>query len=58
MSARTLGHEGGGLGGPHRLEKETSISEDADPKGEWIVRSHNGWRGEQNSLYRGVETSP
>ena len=24
----------------------------------WIVRSHVGWGGEQNILYKGVETSP
>ena len=34
------------------------VSEDAGlPRG-WIVRSHIGWRGEQNILYKGVETSP
>ena len=27
-------------------------------KGGWIVRSHIGWRGEQNNLYKGVEISP
>ena len=25
-------------------------SEDADPQGRWIVRSHIGWRGERNIL--------
>ena len=24
----------------------------------WIVRSHIGWGGKQNILYKGVETSP
>ena len=28
------------------------------PGGEWIVRSHIGWKREQNILYKGVETSP
>ena len=27
------------------------------PKGGWIVRSHIGWKGERNILYKGVETS-
>ena len=27
-------------------------------KGGWIVRSHFGWGGERNILYKGVETSP
>ena len=26
-------------------------------EGGWIVRSHIGWRGERNILYKGVETS-
>ena len=29
---RMLGPEGGGLGVPHRLEKETSVSENAEPQ--------------------------
>ena len=28
------------------------------PQEGWIVRSHIGWRGEQNIPYKGVETSP
>ena len=28
-----------------------------EPGGEWIVRSHIGWRDEQNILYKGVKTS-
>ena len=27
-------------------------------EGGWIVRSHIGWGGERNILYKGVETSP
>ena len=27
------------------------------PKGGWTVRSHIGWRGEQNTLYKGVKMS-
>ena len=27
-------------------------------EGEWIVRSHIGWGGERNTLYKGVETFP
>ena len=34
MLARTLDLEGGGFGVPHRLEKETSVSEDAEPRRE------------------------
>ena len=29
-----------------------------DPEGGWIVRSHVGWGGERNTLYKGVESSP
>ena len=32
-------------------------SEDVGLQGEWIMRSHIGWRGERNILYEGVETS-
>ena len=28
------------------------------PEGEWIMISHIGLRGERNTLYKGVETSP
>ena len=28
------------------------------PKRGWIVMSHIGWGGEQNTLYKGVETFP
>ena len=42
----------------HRLEKGMSVSEDAGPEGRWIVMSHIGWGGEQNTLYNGVETFP
>ena len=28
------------------------------PERGWIVRSHIGWGGERNILYKGVETSP
>ena len=49
--------EGGGLEVPHRLEKETSASEDAGSRSGWIVRSHVGWGGERNILYKGVEAS-
>ena len=33
-------------------------SKDANPQGGWIVRSHVGWRGEQNISYKDVETFP
>ena len=32
MPARKLGPEGGGLGVPHRLEKVSSVSENARPR--------------------------
>ena len=58
MPVRTLGPEVGGLEGP------TSIGEGNECqrgcwalKGGWIVRSHVGWGGERNILYKGVETS-
>ena len=47
---------------PHRLDKGTSASEDAVPKGgvdcdvpHWLGRRTNG---EQITLYKGVETFP
>jgi len=43
---------------PRRLKRGTSVSEDADPEERWTVRSHIGWGGERNILYKGVETSP
>ena len=41
---------------PHRLEEGKSVSEDAGPKGGWIVMSHIGWGGEETTIYKGVET--
>ena len=58
MPARTLAPKVGGLGVPYRFEKGMSASKDAGLKGRWIVRSHIGWGGERNILYKGVETSP
>ena len=43
---------------PHRLEEGNSASEDTDPEWEWIVMSHISWGGEQNTIYKGVETFP
>ena len=40
------------------MEKGKSASEDAGPEGGWIVMSHIGWGGEQNTFYKGMETSP
>ena len=40
------------------MDKGTSASEDAGLEGGWIVMSHIGWRGEQNTIYKGVETFP
>ena len=59
MPVRMLGPKGGGFGRvPHRLEKGTSANEDVGPRREWIVMSHIGWGGEQNTFYKGVETFP
>ena len=45
-----------GLG---RLQMVSELdSEDARPRGGWIVRSHISWRVERNIPYKGVETSP
>ena len=38
---------------PHRLEKETNVSEDTGFRRGWIVRSHVGRRREGNILYKG-----
>ena len=49
MSVRTLGSEGGGFG-----RGLTSIGERNEcQRGRWAL---NGWGGEQNTLYKGVET--
>ena len=45
-------------GVPHRLENGTSAYEDIGHQSGWIVRSHVGWGGERNILYKGVENSP
>ena len=42
----------------HLLDRGTSVNEDVGSRRGWILRSHLGWRGEQNILYNGVETSP
>ena len=38
--------------------RDGMLARTLDSKGGWIVRSHMGWGGEQNILYKGVETSP
>ena len=40
------------------LDTRWCAIKDTGPRREWIVGSHIGWRGEQNILYKGVETSP
>ena len=42
------------------LELDTGqcASEDVGLQGEWIVRSHIGWRGERRIPYKGVQISP
>ena len=59
MPIRTLAPKGVDLEGvPHRLEKGTSVSENAGPKRGWIVMSHIGWGGEQNTIYKVWKPSP
>ena len=43
---------------PHRLEKGTSVSEDVGPQREVDCEISHWLRGEQNIIYKGVETSP
>ena len=47
---------------PHRLEKGTRkervLVRTLSLEGGWIVISHIDWEGEQNTLYKGVETFP
>ena len=43
---------------PHRLKERKSVNEDAGPRRGWIVMSHIGWRGEQTTIYKCVETFP
>ena len=38
---------------PHRLKRGMSVSEDVGPERGWIVRSHIGWRDEQNIFLYG-----
>ena len=61
--ARTLGLNGssngiGVLQMALELGFERCASEDIGPQREWIVRSHIGWRGEQNIPYKSTNTSP
>ena len=60
MLARTPGPEGGGFGGGSHIDrrKERVPARTLGPEGGWIVRSHIGWGGERNIIYKGVETSP
>ena len=45
--AKTLGLEGGGLGGSHiDWRRERVPARTLDPEGGWIVRSHIDWGGE------------
>ena len=56
---KDAGPKEGGFGRvPRRLEKGTSANENAGPEGGWIVMSHIGWGGEQNTLYKSVKTFP
>ena len=61
MPVKTLGLRGGGFGGgPISIggRKECQRGRWALKGGGWIVMSHIGWGGEQNTIYNGVETFP
>ena len=50
----------GGLGLSHMVSQPNTgrcASVDTGPQEGWIMRSHIGWGGERNILYKGVETS-
>ena len=40
------------------VDTRRCASKDAGPRREWLVRSHIGWGGERNILYKSVETFP
>ena len=40
------------------VDKRQCASKDAGPQRGWIVRSHIGWGGERNILFKGMETFP
>ena len=59
VPARMLGSRRGWIEGSHiDWRRELVPARTLGPEGGWIVRSHIGWGGEQNILYKGVETSP
>ena len=53
---KDAGPKGGGFGEGPTLNGERNECQGLE-RG-WIVRSHIGWGGELNTLYKGVETSP
>ena len=60
MPTRTLVLEGRWIGGegPTLIGKRELVPvRTLGPEREWIVRSHIGWGGERNNVYKGVETS-
>ena len=58
VPAMMLDLEGGVLGGPHiDWRRERVPSRTLYLEGECIVKSHIAWGGEENILYKGVETS-
>ena len=57
MPAKTLGSEGGGLGGPTLIREGNECQRGRWAlKGGWIVRFHIGWGGRTKHFYKGVET--
>ena len=59
VPARTLGPKEGRIRGSHIDWRRERVPERTlGPEGGWIVRSQLDWVGEQNILYKGVETSP
>ena len=58
MPAKTLDPERGWIVGSHiDWRRERVPARTLGHEGGWIVRSHIGRGGEQNILYKGVETS-
>ena len=59
MPARTLDTKGEWIVRSYIDWREERVpAKTLDPEGGWIVRFYIGWRGDQNFLYKGVETSP
>jgi len=60
VPVRTLGHERGWISWQFHINwrKERVPARTLGLEEEWIVMSHIDWGGEQNTMYKGVETFP